>query len=444
MKFLQKDIIKQILFISIPIILGNILQIAYQMTDLYWLGKVGTNEIAAIAISMPILFLFFSIGIGVSIAGLILVAQKYGKKDQEKINFITGQMMTVMVALGAIMATIGYHLTPTLLNMSSAPQLVTNLAIQYTQISFIGMIFLFGMSAFRDIMSGIQQMILPLKITLFTVILNLIIDPILIIYFELGIKGAAYSTITSQGLAFLIGIYILHKGKNGVKVTLNQLKPDFKYIKKIFKLAIPSTIELSAISISEVVLISFVSIYSTATIAAYGIGIQIFNIVIFVSIGLLVATSALIGQAIGQNKLKKAKLIGINATLFGISINLIITLCVFLFTKQILEFFTNDPLVVISGITLLQIIAFTFVLFGIEKTLTGVFQGSGNPHIPSYIVIFAIWIIQIPLAYYLSKYTYLAETGIWYSIVIGGIIAASISIYLFFNFSWQTKSMIQE
>ena len=270
------------------------------------------------------------------------------------------------------------------------------------------------------------------------------LDPILIIYFELGIKGAAYSTITLQALALLMGIHILRKGNNGIKITLKELKPDFKYIKKIFKLAIPSIIELSAISISEVALISLVSVYSAATIAAYGIGIQIFNIIIFISIGLLVATSALVGQAIGECKPKKARLIGINATIFGILINLIVTILIFLFTKQILEFFTTDILVVTAGITFLQIIAFTFILFGIEKTITGAFHGSGNPHIPSIIVVFSLWIIQIPVAYFLSRHTTLAESGIWWAIVVAGVMASTISIYMFNKYPWTEKSMIKE
>jgi putative MATE family efflux protein len=444
MKFLDKDIIKQILFIAIPIIIGNLLQIAYQMTDLFWLGKVGTNQIAAIALSIPILFVFFSVGIGVSIAGLILVAIANGKKQKNKINHISGQIMLVITTLGIFAAIIGIFLSPYLLNLTSASQIVKDLAIQYTQISFIGMIFLYGMSGFKDLMAGVQQLILPLKIILFTVILNLILDPILIIYFNLGIKGAAISTITTQALAFLIALTILVRGNHTIKIIPKELKPDFKYIKKIFKLAIPSTIELSAISLSELVLIILVSKYSVATIAAFGIGTQIFNIIIFISIGFLVATSTLVGHAIGENKLKKAKQIGITSTIFSIIINLIITIIVFLFTKQILQFFTTDNLVIASGITLLQILAITFVFFGIEKTLTGVFQGSGNPHIPSFIVILALWIVQIPLAYYLSNYTNLQELGIWWAIVVAGMLAAVLSVITFYKFSWQTKSMIQE
>jgi putative MATE family efflux protein len=444
MKFLHKDIIKQILFIAIPIIIGNLLQIAYQMTDLFWLGKVGTNQIAAIALSIPILFVFFSVGIGVSIAGLILVAIANGKKQKNKINHISGQIMLLITTLGIFTAIIGIFLSPYLLNLTSASQIVKDLAIQYTQISFIGMIFLYGMSGFKDLMAGVQQLMLPLKIILFTVILNLILDPILIIYFNLGIKGAAISTITTQALAFLIALTILVRGNHILKIIPKEVKPDFKYIKKIIKLAIPSTIEISAISISELVLLVFVSKYSTEVIAAFGIGTQIFNIIIYISIGFLVATSTLVGHAIGENKLKKAKQIGITSTIFSIIINFIITIFVFLFTKQILQFFTTDNLVIASGITLLQILAITFVFFGIEKTLTGVFQGSGNQHIPSFIVILALWLIQIPLAYYLSNYTNLQELGIWWAIVIAGVLAAVLSVITFYKFSWQTKSMIQE
>lgn len=444
MKFLEKSLIKKIIYIAIPIILGNLLQIAYQMTDLFWLGKVGTNEIAAIALSIPILFVFFSIAIGLSVAGIILVSNQYGKKNQSKINHISGQLLLIMTTVGFFISILGFFLSPILIKLNSAPEIVIQLAIQYTQISFIGMIFLYIISGFKDLMAGVQQLYLPLKITLFTVILNLILDPLLIIYFDLGIKGAAFATIFTQAIAVIIAIFILIKGNYKIKIIFKELKPDFKYIKQIFKLAIPTSIELSAISFSELLLIILVSKYPTETIAAFGIGTQVFNIVIFVSIGILVATSTLIGEAIGENKTKNAIKIGISSIILTIIINLIITILVFLFTKQILQFFTSNSLVIESGITFLKILSITFIFFGIEKAITGSFQGSGNPHIPSYIVIFALWIIQIPLAYVLSNYTNLNEIGIWIAIVIAGVLAGIISLIMFYIHPWSSKSLIKE
>lgn len=442
MKFLKKDLIKTILKIAIPIIIGNLLQIAYQMTDLFWVGKVGTDQIAAIAISGPVLFLFMSIGIGISISGLILVAQKFGAKNQTKINELSGQMMTIMLSLGTLFSILGYFLTPYFIRFNSATDTVTNLAIQYTQISFLGTIALYGIFCYKDLLSGIQEMILPLKIVTLTVIINFFLDPLLIIYFDLGIKGAAYATIFNQFLSFGIGLYILLKGKYGIKIDIHHLIPNKKMIKNVLKLSIPSSIELSAISLAHFFLMGIIALYSTHIIAGFGIALQIFSIVIFISIGILVATSTLVGEQIGAKNIQKAKDIALTSLTFGTIISIIITILSMIFAKQLISIFTSDQFVIIEGAKILKIISLTFTLFAIQKILTGVFQGSGNPQIPSAIAVLALWVIELPLAYILSQYTPLAQTGIWIAIVSGGFLAATISIIAYFKFPWHSKSIV--
>jgi len=442
LNILDKKIVKNLTQIAIPIIIGNLLQLAYQMTDLFWIGKLGIDEIAAISTSLPIIFIFISLGMGISIAGLILISQENGKQNQPQINIISGQMITIMSFLGILISILGYYLTPTLINLNSSTQIVTNLAIQYTQISFIGMIFMYLMLCFKDLMSGIQEMILPLKITLFTVLLNLIIDPILINHYNLGIQGAAYATIFTQSLACLIALIIIKNKKTKIQPELKNLKPNNQLIKTIFKMGIPACIEMSAISLAELALIMIISSFPTVIIAAFGIGIQTFNIILYISIGSLIATSVLIGEAIGQNQKTKAKEISKTSLIFTTLINITIAIIVFIIAKQIIGTFTPDPEVIKAGTIFLRIISLTFPFFGIEKTLTGVFQGSGNPQYAMIIVIISLWIIQIPLVYTLSNYTELKELGIWIAMVIAGISAAGLSYYLFKKEKWLNKNLI--
>ena len=442
LNFLDKKIAKKILILSLPIIFGNLLQLAYQLTDLFWIGRLGTDEIAGLSASMPILFMFISLGIGMSIGGLILISQEFGKKTKEKINYISSQMLFIMTSLGILISSIGYYLTPFIVNLNSSTAIVKQLAIEYTQISFLGMTFVYLVLYFKDLNSGIQEMFLPLKIVLLSVILNLIIDPLFIIYFNLGIKGAAYATILTQSIAALIGIIILLSKKYKIQVNIRDVKPNFNFIKKIFKIGTPTTIEVIAIALAELILFAIVSNFSTTIIAAFGISIQIFNIVLFVSLGILIATSVLVGESTGLKQKEKSVTIGNTSITFGVIVNIIIAIIVLIFAESIINIFSDNTSVIETGATLIRILAFTFPLFGIQKTLVGLFQGSGNPQYATNIAIISLWLVQIPLAYILSNHTWLEETGIWIAMVFSSFVGGIISFIVFKKEKWNRKSLV--
>ncbi len=445
----EGSILKSLIILSVPIIFANILQTAYQLTDTFWVGRLGTVAVAAVSISFPIIFLIISLGGGLAMAGTILVAQYKGKEDRKSVNHITSQTLLMVVIISIILATIGYVLSPFLIKLMGAETAVFASAVSYMKISFIGMIFMFTYMVFQSLMRGVGDVKTPVYIVLGTVLLNLILDPLFIFGYGFihayGVTGAAIATIGTQGLAAIIGIALLLKGKHQIQLHLKDLKPDWTLIKKMFRLGFPASVEQSTRALGMTVMTFLVATYGTLTLAAYGIGSRILSFIIIPAFGLSMATSTLVGQNIGAGKTKRAEKITKLSALTGFIVLTIIGILMFIFAKQISAIFIPGELETIQSSALfIKIMALTFGFIGIQMALNGAFRGSGNTMISMTLSIISLWVLRFPIAYILSKHTLLAEVGLWIAFPAANILVAIMAIIWFMKGTWKQKQIIEK
>lgn len=183
-QLLEGPILKSLITLSAPIVLANILQTAYQLTDAFWVGRLGGAAVASVSVSFPIIFLSIAIGAGLAVAGSTLIAQYVGAKKEGMVNHVAAQTFLMVIVTSVILGTIGYFLTPSILRLMGVAPEVYDHALGFMRVSFIGLVFTFGFAMFQSIMRGIGQVTMPMYIVLGTVLLNFILDPLLI--FEIG------------------------------------------------------------------------------------------------------------------------------------------------------------------------------------------------------------------------------------------------------------------
>lgn len=239
--------------ISIPVIFANTLQTIYQFIDTYWVGKLGTEAVAAVSLSFPLIFFLNSFAMGFAMAGSILIAQYNGKGDTEKVSMVTGQTFSLVTIIAIIISTIGYFSSDFLLSYMTNDSLVLEQASAYLKISFVAMSSMFIFMIFQSALRGVGNVVLPMIIVLITVVINFFIDPLFMYGWKfippMGVSGVALATLITEVLSALIGITILFSGKYKVKLRFKDLALKFDWIKKIFKLGLPSSIEMSSISL---------------------------------------------------------------------------------------------------------------------------------------------------------------------------------------------------
>jgi MATE family, multidrug efflux pump len=449
-KLLEGPILRSLLTLAVPIVLANVLQSAYQIIDAFWVGRLGGAAIAAVSVSFPVMFLMVAVGAGLSIAGSTLIAQYVGARNEKMVSHVAGQTLLMVVLAAIVLGVIGYVTAPVLLRLMGVGPDVYAGALGFMRVSFLGLAFNFAFFVFQGIMRSIGRPSLPVYIVLGTVFLNFALNPLMIFGWGPipghGVMGAALTTLVTQGLAALIGIAILRRGSHGIHVHAADLIPDYQHIKRAFLLGLPASIDMSARAMALMVMTFLVTSFGTLSLAAYGVGGNVLQAVAIIpGIGLSIAVAALAGQNIGAGNIDRAEQIGRLGSWLGFGVLTAFGLLVFLFASPLVAFFVpNDAEVIAEGAHFLRIMALSWGFYGAQFALIGVFRAAGSMMISMMLTVVSTWMLQLPVAYILSKHTSLGVDGIYWSLPISGILIFFITVVVFAQGGWRKKRLIGE
>ena len=442
---LKGPIISTLFKLAWPVMIGNTMHVIYHLADTFWLGKLGASAVAALSIGFPLIFFMISIGSGITVAGTTLVAQYMGSGNRKMANKITGQIFTSVGLLSIILAVIGVIFNKKILQLMGAPAKILPEASAYLDIIFAGVPFMFVLFIFAALLRGYGDTKTPMKMMVFSTILNIILDPFLIFgigfFPKLGVQGAAIATIFSRAVAGILGVYILFSGTKGLHLTWKSLKPDYHEIKKIFTLGLPSAGEHSVVALGMTVLMSIVSQFGTMVVAAYGIGSRILSVVMLPSRGLATATTTMVGQNLGAEQTDRAEKTAWTSS--GIIFLLLTILAGLsnLFPAAIIRVFNSNPEVIEVGKSFLRVVGFSFGFLGVRFILGGSFRGAGNTVIAMILAIIALWGFRLPLAHFLSSYLQWGTRGIWWGMFFSNFITAIIAAVWFKRGGWKAKAI---
>lgn len=446
-KLLEGPILKSLLTLAIPIVIANVLQSAYQIIDAFWVGRLGGAAIAAVSISFPVMFLMIALGMGLAMAGSTLTAQYRGAGNDEMVAHVAGQTLNMVAALSIVLSILGYASAPALLHMMGVSPDVYSGALGFMRVSFVALLFNFVFFVFQSIMRGIGRPALPVYIVLVTVILNFALDPLFIFGWGpvpgYGVMGAALATLATQVLAAVAGMAALRAGRHGIHLKPHNFIPDVGYMKRAFYLGAPASVEQSARALGLMVLTFLIASFGTRTMAAYGVGSNILQVVIIPAFGLSMAISTLAGQNIGAGNIERAARIGRLGAELAFGTLTAIGVIVFLFAPAFAAFFVpRDPGVIAAASHFLRIMALAWGFMGIQIALAGVLRAAGNMMTTMMLTLTTQWVIQFPLAYILSKHTTLQDSGIWWAFPVSNVIAAAIVLAVYGRGDWKKTRLI--
>jgi putative MATE family efflux protein len=447
--FLEGPIGAALLKLAVPIILGNILQTGYQLTDAFWVGRLGGAAVAAVAVSFPFTFLVIALGAGLAVAGATLSAQYMGAGRQDMVNHVAAQTMLMVALTSALLGAAGYALAPYLLELMKVAPDVHQGALSFMRVSFIGIIFVFLYAMFQALMRGVGETRTPLVIVLGTVILNFILDPLFIFGWKslpaLGVTGAAVATLVTQALAAVLGMIIFLRGRHGIQLAWADFRPDVHYIKRAFLLGLPGSIELSTRGLGPMLMTFLVTAFGTVTVAAYGIGSNILQFIVIPAMGLSMAISTLVSQNIGAGNIQRAARITALGAVCGFVILSLAGLLAYLFAPALVAFFVPaDAAVIGEGARFIRVMCPAWGAIGVQLCIVSAFRASGNMLVAMVIAIVSQFMFQFPLAYVLSQLTALQADGLWWSFPAANVAAAVVSICWFAQGGWKKTRLTEE
>jgi putative MATE family efflux protein len=433
-----------------PIVVTQLLMVAYNLTDTLWLGQYSTNAVAAISLAFPLIFLFISVGGGFTVAGSTLVAQYTGAESERSAGTVAGQTLTFITLIAATVGVLGFLLTDRLLGvLPSSPATagsVVPLAGEYMEVFFLGLPFLFGYFVFSALMRGYGNTRVPMLIMAVSVAVNVVIDPILIFGWgpveSYGVAGAAIATITSRGLATLLGLYVLFRTRAGPDVFLADFKPRPDILVKIVRVGVPSALEQSASALGFITLTAMVVTFKPEVVAAYGLGNRLTSLVFLPALGLGRATNTMVGQNLGAGNPDRAERAVWLAAKVGSGVMLAVAVVAFFFAEPIVGVFIGTGTdaaaeTIRLGGEYLRVRAFEFAFIGVLQVVLGAYRGAGNTKTALAFSLVALWLGRVPIVYGLSFLQGMGPAGIWIGMATGQILGAVAAALWFTRGTWK-------
>jgi putative MATE family efflux protein len=447
--FLEGPLGRALIRLAIPITLGNLLQTGYQLTDAFWVGRLGAAAVAAVSISFPVNFLVIALGAGFGIAGATLSAQYMGAGRRDMVNHVAAQTMMMVTVTSAVMGAAGYALAPYLLELLGVAPDVYVGALGFMRVSFVGFIFVFAYGMFQALMRGVGETRIPLMIVFGTVVLNFLLDPLFIFGVgplpPQGVMGAALATLATQGLAAALGIAIFLRGRHGIQLSWRGFRPDPVYIKRAFFLGLPGSIELSTRGLGPMLLSFLVAGFGTVTLAGYGVGSNILQFVTIPAWGISQAVSTLVSQNMGAGNLQRAARVAWLGAGAGFVMLSMVGLIAYILAPALVAFFVpRSPEVIAEGAQFIRIMCLAWGGIGVQLCVVSAFRASGNMLAAMVIALVSQFVLQFPLAYILSKHTSLQASGLWWSFPITTIMVAIVSLCWFAQGGWKATVLTEE
>ena len=434
---------KVIVRFAVPLLVGNLLQQFYNITDSIIVGQfLGKEALAAVSASFFIYYFIISLVIGVGSGTTVVISQLFGAKQYQKVPLAFSSFFIFMLVGGIILSIAGIIFAEPVFRLTNTPEEVIPQAVAYFRI-YIGGTFLFvTFNSIISILRGVGESVRPMLFILITTVLNIAFDLLFILVFKWGIEGAARATVVSQGIGMCIALAYVNNTHPLLSIKKQDMLFDWKLFKESLKIGLPTSVQQCAIALGLIALLGIVNSFGTNTLTAYGAAGKIDTIITQAILTLSGALAAFCGQNIGAGRLDRVKK-GVQFTMYtNIALGLLTFAAVYLFGNEMMRIFTKDIDVVAIGKEYLLIIGGFFIVHGALNVYNGALRGAGDTLFPMITSLVCLWLIRIPLAYYLSSW--LGRNGIWWAIGISITIGLIVTFVYYKMGFWKRRRRIYE
>lgn len=412
----QGTILKKLTFLALPIMATSFLQMAYNLTDMIWIGRLGASAVAAVGTAGFLMWLSFAVIALGRVGAEVKIAQTLGSKEIEKSNLYANTAITFTFLLGVLYGILLSVFKRSIIGFFNLHDpYVETLAIIYLQVIAFGMPLHFINQVLSGVFTGAGISKTPFRVNSIGLIMNLILDPIFIFAFDFGVRGAAYATILSQGIVTIAFVSTLIQGNRPYQNFQFRVQLHKEYLRTMLRISLPVALQNGLFTIISMFVARIVAMYGTSAIAVQKVGTQIEAISYMTAQGFGSALSAFIGQNYGAKRNDRV-IEGFKvATRIMTYIGILTSLILFFGAEPLFKIFINEEPTTSMGVDYLRIISISQLFMCIEITLTGGMSGLGRTMTPALIGV-TFNAARIPLAYLLSTFTLLGINGIWWTI----------------------------
>ncbi|MEM7129674.1 MAG: MATE family efflux transporter [Chloroflexota bacterium] len=431
---LDMGLLRDVWRLALPVMLTNLLQTLVEVVDVFMVGRLGPIAIAAVGMSFTIRLLVLVMVLSVSAGAMSLVAQAKGARDPQRMSFVTRQAISSGVLLSLLLTVLGLLTARPILSWvnSGGDPLAVEIGTEYLQVLFVGTVFLILNIVFNRLMQGAGDTVTPLILTGALNFLNILLNYLFMFGFgpvpAYGVTGAAIGTVISRGLGVVVVLYLFYSGKNVIKILPGTYWPHWQTFWDILTIGVPSGIQGVLRNGSRLLVIGIVTSTEVATYgaAALGIAMQIEALAFMPVLGINVAATSLVGQALGAWQTDEARRRGNMAIGLGVVVMIVLATPIWIFAPAILRLFdpSAHPIVMSAGTEYMRINVLVLPLVGIAMVANGALRGAGDSTPGMYSTFLTKGVVTVTLAYLFAIVLGYGSTGVWYALVIGSVLDA--------------------
>lgn len=443
--FTTGSIGRAIILLAIPMVLEMLTQSLFGVVDVYFVGKLGADAVSAVGMTDSLMVLIYALGMGLSMAAAATVARRIGEKDKEAASVAALQALVVTLLVSIPVAIIGVIYASDLMALMGASASVIEVGSTYCAILFGTNILILLLFLINAIFRGAGDAVVAMRVLWLANLINIFLDPALIFGWgplpELGVTGAAIATSIGRGIGVLYQLYILIGGKSRIQLFLNKLRLDRDIMKRLIKISLPGIVQYGVATASWMLLFRVIAIFGSEAMAGYTIAIRIFIFALMPSWGMGNAAATLVGQNLGAQQPDRAERSVWITAFINAGCLFLVSIGMFLGAEALVRIFTNEAEVIAIGTSCLQIVSITYVFFAFGMVTVQAFNGAGDTRTPTWINLISYWLLQIPLAYYLSVTLEWGVDGAFWAIAIAQATLAIISIIWFKRGTWKKQEV---
>jgi putative MATE family efflux protein len=426
-----------------------------------WVGKLGSSSIAGVGLAGLAVQLVNSLLMGLFAGLRAMVARFIGAGDIESAAQVTKQAIVVNLAFSIFMAILGIFFAEQIMEIFGVAPKVISEGADYLRIQFIGMVAMGLVMMTTSTMQASGDTVNPMKISIFYRIIHVVLCPFVIFgaafaptvfprlsnfsgwwpFPAMGVSGAAMTGVVSQVIGGVIGLWFLFSGHTRLRLNIRGFHFDTGLIWRLVKIGLPAAVNGMERSVVGLVMMTFITPFGTLAVAAHTIMTRVEMIVMMPGMGFGMAAGVLAGQNMGANQPARAEKSGWLGVVLTEGMMLMCSAAMAIWAPQLVSIFNDEPGVVEIGTTFLRIAAVGFIFMGFAAVLADCLNGVGDTLIPMIAGLVSMWLIQLPLAYFLPKWTGLGVFGVRWAMV-AALAARAIAYVIYFRAGrWKRKKI---
>jgi putative MATE family efflux protein len=408
----------------------------------FWVAHLGADAVATVGLTESMLTMIYTLAMGLSIGATAIVARRIGEHDAEGAATAAVQAIAIGVVVSAIIGVAGAWHAPALLALMGASPEVIATGSTFTRVMLGGnativLLFLIN-AAFR----GAGDAAVAMRVLWIGNAINIVLGPCLIFgvgpFPEMGVTGAAVATNIGRGTAVLVQIVTLTRLNSRVRVWRRHWRIDLPMMASMLRLSGSGTLQILIGTASYVALVRILSVFGSAALAGYTIGIRLIIFALLPSFGISNAAATMVGQNLGAGHPDRAEKAVWTAAFYNMLFLGAVGVVFLVFARPIVGLFTPDPTVGAYAVSCLRVVSLGFLFYAYGMVLTQSFNVAGDTWTPTWINLLVFWVLELPLAWVLSHAGGLEATGVFVALAVAYSMLAVVSAVLFRRGTWKT------